>query len=311
MDKTKQLLTSSLTCIPFLSVFLFIIVGCTGPLKVTYIPTTAPVKQSATSPTIYVEPYKDTRESNDKAARRIGEVNTTVSDLTGPTLVLDRDVGGLVTEAFSAELKASGFKIISNESEKLTADYVLGGEVREFRLDLDARDEIAIILYSRLLKTKTGATIWSGEQKETGERFSGVMGNSRKTLNDYIVKTLSRAVVKHVTGLSRRIGMNTTGGVHASTGTRQISTKSIPAAPAPSEANRAITFTGKIKITTVPMRAKVYITDVYYGLSPISIDLKPGVYQFNFKLRGRKDATETVAIRKDYTMELEVVMENN
>jgi hypothetical protein len=66
---------------------------------------------------------------------------------------------------------------------------------------------------------------------------------------------------------------------------------------------------GIIVITTDPPRAKVYIGDVYYGLSPLSIDLDPGIYELRFRLKGFKEALEKVAIRPGHVMELEVEFE--
>jgi len=46
---------------------------------------------------------------------------------------------------------------------------------------------------------------------------------------------------------------------------------------------------------------------VYYGLSPVKIDIPPGIYEVRVRFQGYKDEKEKVAIRAGYTTELEVV----
>ena len=86
-----------------------------------------------------------------------------------------------------------------------------------------------------------------------------------------------------------------------------------PAAPAATPAvaaSVAVQSTkGIFSVTTVPSKAKVYGDDVYYGTSPLKLELDPGVTVFHFKLEGYKTVTQKVSIRRGETTELEVKLE--
>ena len=66
---------------------------------------------------------------------------------------------------------------------------------------------------------------------------------------------------------------------------------------------------GRIFVRTEPPRAKVYIGDIYYGLSPLTIDIEQGIYDFVIKLGGFKDTRERVAIRRGHKIDMEITME--
>jgi nucleoid-associated protein YgaU len=66
---------------------------------------------------------------------------------------------------------------------------------------------------------------------------------------------------------------------------------------------------GTFSLTTVPSKAKVYGDDVYYGTSPLKLELDPGVTVFHFKLDGYKTVTQKVSIRRGETTELEVKLD--
>lgn len=69
-------------------------------------------------------------------------------------------------------------------------------------------------------------------------------------------------------------------------------------------------MTGRLTIATTPSRAKVYVADVDYGLSPLKPELEPGIYTLHFKLDGFKTATEKVSVRKGETTELEIRLQS-
>jgi len=79
-------------------------------------------------------------------------------------------------------------------------------------------------------------------------------------------------------------------------------TASAEETPIPEEA-------GRISIKTEPPRSKVYIGDVYYGLSPLTVDIEPIVYEITIRLEGFKEKKEKVSIRKGQKTELEINME--
>jgi PEGA domain len=84
----------------------------------------------------------------------------------------------------------------------------------------------------------------------------------------------------------------------------------MPAAPlASSVAGAAPSTKGIFSVNTVPSKAKIYGDDVYYGTSPLKLELDPGVTVFHFKLDGYKTVTQKVSIRRGETTELEVKLE--
>lgn len=60
---------------------------------------------------------------------------------------------------------------------------------------------------------------------------------------------------------------------------------------------------------STPARTKVYIDQVYYGLSPLKVELPPGIVQVRLVLDGFRPVTEKVSVRKGDTTELEVSLE--
>jgi len=66
---------------------------------------------------------------------------------------------------------------------------------------------------------------------------------------------------------------------------------------------------GRLTVSTAPQRSKMYIDGVYYGLTPLSVDLAPGVYEVTLKQKGFRPVTEKVSIRQDGTTELEAELE--
>jgi hypothetical protein len=63
---------------------------------------------------------------------------------------------------------------------------------------------------------------------------------------------------------------------------------------------------GYVAVTSIPARVKVYVDDVYYGVTPIKIELPIGVGQLRFKLDDYKPASEKVAVRRGEVTELEI-----
>ena len=200
--------------------------------------------------------------------------------MIGNRLTLDKNPASIVTEAFARELSDAGYTVVDSG----ISDYILSGELREFRLDLGARDEIAIEIYSRLALIG-GAVIWEGITRESGDRFAGVMGNSRGSISRYISTTLAkvvRAAIKE--------------GTAAATPTGETAERSSPGTEP--EQRGIAPGEGRLTITTDPERAKIYLDGVYYGLTPNSIDIAPGIYKLTLKKTGRADYSEKVAVRE-------------
>jgi len=178
-----------------LPLFLFIfITGCSGAVKLNYKPGQVPDTSKATKPlTILLKPYIDSR--GDVAPNYVGKIESTVIDIQGDKLIIEKDVATSVNEAIKTHLTTAGFTV----REEGEADIIMSGEIKKFRLDIKGRDEIEI--------------------------------------------------------------------------------------------------------------EKVYIGDIYFGLSPLSVDIESGVYDVTIRLEGFKEKKEKVSIRKGQKTELEMNME--
>jgi hypothetical protein len=53
----------------------------------------------------------------------------------------------------------------------------------------------------------------------------------------------------------------------------------------------------------------VYLDGVYYGLSPLRLEMEPGVHAISVKLEGYKMVTEKVSVRKGDNTEMELSLE--
>ncbi|MBI5598385.1 MAG: PEGA domain-containing protein [Deltaproteobacteria bacterium] len=308
-----------------------LLAGCGGPLQATYKsagPGAAGFKGQAA--TIILNPYVDSRKEKDP--RRIGDISVTVGDMTGTDLVLDRDVSTFVTNAFKEELASAGFNVTSDTTGSQAnqqaglAGYVMAGEIRELRYDIGSRDKIAIEIFTSL-KDASGGVVWSGVEKEEAEQYAGVMGNSRRTINNHLSDSLSKVIRKTIAEATaamapgaarqelpapyppRAAAVSGAFGVGAEVrpmANQPSSTAGTPAMPPAAKEKEAASI-GRLLVTTEPPRAKVYVGDVYYGLSPMTIDLGPGIYDVRLMLRGYKEEKEKVAVRAGYTTELETI----
>lgn len=275
-----------LSCFKAALLFLFILIsGCSAPLTLEYRPKENPEKIKEPV-SILVEPFADQRPDK---TRVIGSINATVADMSGDKLVITNDPASLVEDAFRKELVASGFRVVSTDP-----DFILRGELKELRLDIGARDVVRVEVSSRLIEKETGRELWSGTESEKSDRYAGVMGNSSSTISKYLLGSLSKVVTKTISQFSPTI-TNTKAAYR---------TEAPPAAPVAPAAG-----TGRIVVTSDPPRAKVYINEVYYGLTPLQLDVEPGIYELSIKQKGFKNGKEKVSVRAGQFTELEMVME--
>ena len=273
---------------------LFLATSCGGPLALNYSVKEEPVVRTSRDITVFVESYKDARLAVSK--QTAGAINSTVSDMTGQKIILDKDVSVLVTSAFVEELKSSGFK--TTETTEAAA-YVLTGEIKEFNLDIAERDKIKIEIQSVLKEKTTDKVIFSRTERVEDERFAGVSGNSRRTISAYMLKNLSSAARKTIKEAAFAINAVEPFNGGAASG----ETKGGPQdKPVPSAK-------GRLFVISVPERAKLYVGDIYYGITPITAELAPGVYEVRLKRDGYDDEKEKVSVREGSTTELEVLFE--
>lgn len=271
-----------------IALLFLVLTGCAGPLEVKYDPKTPGQFRSSEPLPVFVGKFVDKREPTNADPRSIGKIDATVADISGTKLTLSRDVNGIVEEAYRKELALSGFTVVD---EAAKAKYNVEGEVREFRLDIGSRDEIAMELASEFKDAGSGQTLWKAVGVERSDRFAGVMGNSRTTISNFLAASLQKAVRRTI----------------EAAGPRLTSAVAAPqeAAPKSSQAEEGGTF----KLNSAPERAKVYIDGVYYGLTPFATALKPGVYEVALKHKGFKPFKEKVSVRAGEVTELDTELE--
>ncbi len=278
---------------------LLLAAGCSAPLKVNYKakdrPQAAPDASMTVPVSVLVTGFADARSAEARAdSKTIGKIEATVFDISGNKLTLQDEPAALVTGAFAAELAAAGYDV-KRDGAGNGADFILKGEVREFRLDIADRDRIAVEIWSEITEKETGRTIWSGVMAERAERYAGVMGNSKASIEKYINAALSKVAGGAVAGATPRIA-----------NTRAAYRPKAEEKGGGEAVERSVAEgSGRIVIRTEPPRARVYIGGVYYGLTPLSLDLEPGVYDVTIRQRGYKDSSEKVSVRKGEFTELE------
>lgn len=288
-------------------VILAILTGCAGPLQVTYDPAPAekPVKVAG-DVSVAIAGFTDSRTVEGPSARgsrTIGKASAVVANLSETNLTLSEDVTALVEKAFVRELAEAGYTVSPEGAGEGGAALVLAGEVHDFRLDIGPKDVISIDVSTEITDRATGRVVWSGRESYHEARYAGVMGNTRGSISRYISASLSKVV--------RAILTEATPDVSASMSGRPA----VPVQAAPSADSRPPGGTdipagkGRLFISTTPPRAKVYIDEVYYGLTPISLDIEPGIYDLEIKLDGYNDKTEKVSVREGHLTEMELDFE--
>jgi len=73
--------------------------------------------------------------------------------------------------------------------------------------------------------------------------------------------------------------------------------------------HKPVPTAGLLLVNTNPQRAKVYLDGVYYGMSPLRLEMEPGVRAISVKLEGYKMVTEKVSVRKGDNTEMELNLE--
>lgn len=260
----------------------------TAPIELDLVApaTQPPLAQSRRPVVMSITGYIDARPTPN--TEKIGDITSAVNDMSGTELRL-RDVVGSVTTAVANQLRASGFQVVAGTGDGAGADFTLSGRVREFSLDIAGRDHVALTVESTL-RDAHGGVVWSDTVTEKGDRFAGITGNSRASIKRYLSGALSK-----VSGKTRDA----------------VAEAVVRASPALFERvasvqnAQASTLSGRLTLTTVPARARVYVADVYYGLTPIALELAPGIHTLTLKLDGFSPTTEKVSVRRGETTELE------
>ena len=260
-----------------------------------------------------VSEYADARPA--APSRKIGDIKATVLDIHGTELVIE-NLSGTVTAAMVNQLGASGFQTVTEGGKAVvgSADFEISGVIREFSMNIGGRDEVSIVVETTLRDTRSGSVLWSGAVAEKADRYAGVTGNTRSSITRYLSGALAKVSAKTRDAIGETIVQAYPDSFGQAAPARD-STPGVTVLIAPpghtSEYQAARPeMTGQLAVTTIPVRAKVYVADVYYGLSPLKFELEPGACTVNLKLDAFKTATEKVSVRKGETTELEIRLES-
>jgi len=306
------------------------LLGGDGVVSVTeHKKTNAPLLKYAAS--IRINPYTDARKVSNP--RKIGTGAEYVSGMRGKDIVVDQDVAAIVTGAIKASLDEAGFQV--SEAQVGNAQFELSGVVKELTYDVKARDEISIAVETSLKDISTGKVVWSAVVVEKTSRFAGVSGNNKEDVASYLRKELGIVTQKTADAISASLmvvhpelfnltpGTNAIPGVNvlvAPTANRPAASAAVPVPMVPASATNVAPLSpaytphasdtnGLLLVNTNPVRAKVYLDGVYFGLSPLRLELEPGVHTISVKMLGYKMVTEKVSVRKGDSTEMDFDLE--
>lgn len=271
-----------------ISGLVFITFGCTAPLTVKYDARLgAPAISLKESFNVAIALYKDERKEGNR--KKLGDITSPVFGIDATELIIEKNVSDLVTDAFKEQFQLAGFK--AEKGDKAQADILIEGSVKAFSLYIGPKDTIEIEIETTAKDAKNGNILWSGAVTEKGERFAGVMGNTKETVGKYISSSLAKVIKSTMTDIASAIE------------------KTMPKSIEPVKEEIILGSEGRLSLSSVPPKTQVFIDDVYYGLTPITTDLAPGIYTVNFKMEGFKKVAQKIAVRKGRVTEFAVVLE--
>lgn len=274
----------------------------------------APIKKYAAS--INLVPYRDVRQTENP--RKIGISTQRIIGMSGTVLMVEPDVAAIVTNSLRKKLDDAGFQIAAAD-----ALYELGGVVKELNYDVKERDEIYIVVESTLKENATGKVVWSGIVVEKSDRFAGVSGNNKQDIANYLRAKTGVVTGKTAESISASLMASRPDLFSLTPGTKPIAGVTVLQAPAayaspvtagdgaliavtPAQAASAAEVNGSLLISSTPPRAKIYIDGVYYGLTPLRLELAAGVHDIRAVKAQRKASAEKVSVRKGETTEIEI-----
>ncbi len=269
------------------------------------------VSAAKNAATLRIRPYLDQRK--DTNARLLGVFNTRIRGLSGNQFRLDRDVSMIVTEQMKQQFSKAGFAVLDDDA---AAKFELTGIVKTLTLNSEARDEISIVLETNLSEIATGKLIWSAVVSQSNTRFGGVAGNNRDDIVNFLYRELAVVNGKTVSAVNSLLMASYPALFNLTPGTKTIDGVTVLSAPLASPvaitptrvSEKMATSTGTIVLTSTPSRAKIYVDEVYFGMTPLRVDLDAGLHTITAKLAGRKTESEKIAVRSAVTTELEMTL---
>lgn len=268
--------------------------------------------------------YTDERKMDNP--KKIGTGARYVSGMTGDDILLDQDVATVVTSSMKKHLDDAGFQV--TEASDANTNFVLSGVVKELTYNVKNRDAVSISIETTIKERDTGKVLWSGIVVEKKDRFTGISGTDKNDVAKFLRKELGVASSKTTEAISAVLMAVHPELFNMTPGTRPIAGVTVLVAPStvpqratampeqyapgvagvppPALAAHATATTGLLLVNTDPQRAKVYLDDVYYGLSPLRLEMDPGIHAISVKLEGYRMVTEKVSIRKGDNTEMEL-----
>ncbi len=286
--------------------------------------------------TIRIAKLVDQRKVSDP--RFLGVRTVRVKGITARELMMDQDIATLATTALKRRFDGEGFQVLEG-SAATNALFEVTGVIKALAVDVKNRDEMNIVLETTLKDIASGQVVWSGQVTETHDRFGGVGGNSKEDIIDYLNVGLYRVNGKTVEAMSGALMATRPELFNLTPGSKPIPGVTVFVAPtaaavapavaptlapygssaygvpenapipAPSYAPHASASAGLLLVNTNPQRAKVYLDGVYYGLSPLRLEMDAGIHAISVKLAGYKMITEKVSVRKGDNTEMELNLE--
>lgn len=280
--------------------------------------------------TLRVSNYVDQRKVSNP--RYLGEMTAHVSGLTGKELLTDQDVAVLATTAIKKRFDSEGFQVMEGTAAS-NALFEVSGVVKELTLNVKERDSISIAIETTLKDVATGKVVWSGLVTEKSDRFAGVSGNDKDDVMNYLNKELRVTSTKTVEAISTTLMAARPDLFNLTPGTKPIPGVTVYVAPslpkpaaAPVQQNygvpansevpvssyrpHASESAGLLLVNTNPSRARVYLDGVYYGMSPLRLEMEPGIHAISVKLAGYNMVTEKVSVRRGDNTEIELNLEH-
>jgi len=280
---------------------------------------------------IHMISYSDERKEGKPHIIGTGAEN--VSGMNGKDITVEQDVATMVTAAIRSKIEDSGIQI--SEAQIGNAQFELKGVVKELNYNVKARDEVSIAIESTLKEISTGKVVWSAIVTEKGDRFAGVSGNYKSDVTSYLQKELGVVSQKTADAIGSILMavhpelFNLTPGTKPIPGvtvlvaptvipavapaTAPITVVPVPVtsvpAPAATYVPHASETNGLLLVNTNPDRAKIYLDGVYFGLSPLRLEVDPGVHALSAKLLGYKMVSEKVSVRKGDSTEIDLDLE--
>ncbi|MBU1214895.1 MAG: PEGA domain-containing protein [Gammaproteobacteria bacterium] len=253
--------------------------------------------------------YEDAREVSDP--HQIGIATARVLGMTGRDIMLDKEVTKLVSASMKKRLSDDGLQFVDDDK----AQFQLSGVVKMLSVDVKDRDYLNIAIESTLTETASGQVIWSGVVAEKQERYAGVMGNSKGDIAAFLtagLKTISHKTSESILSVlmaTRPELFGAAGVAKAAPGVTVYTAVSGVAAPA-AMVSKPVAATGVLALTSEPDNVKVYVDDVYYGLTPLQAEMPAGIYQLRFELDGYAKSSEKVSVRLGGHTELKVKLKH-